>query len=185
MSSSSSFPLDIQELRGGNVYRIDVKWFSSIKDIKDQLHKEINYPPSRMQIYHSSRTKHIKNQTTLHDLGIIQAGSILRLALMFSANPQYTLLPSKDISLDAECRDMLRQVRAGLRCGYAPSKTDMLDCTGGVYFMKGQSNKAYAVFKPSDEEQGMPNNPKGHAGNGDHGLRSFLKPGEGYIRETA
>ena len=31
----------------------------------------------------------------------------------------------------------------------------------------------------------MPNNPKGHAGNGEHGLRPFLKPGEGYIRETA
>ncbi|KAJ1412423.1 hypothetical protein B484DRAFT_335811, partial [Ochromonadaceae sp. CCMP2298] len=61
----------------------------------------------------------------------------------------------------------------------------MLDCTGGVYFLKGATNLPFAVFKPNDEEQGMPNNPKGHAGNGEQGLRMFSKPGEGYIRETA
>eukprot|EP01032_Pedospumella_encystans_P014819 gene14819-16995_t len=31
----------------------------------------------------------------------------------------------------------------------------------------------------------MPNNPKGHAGNGEYGLRSYFKPGEGHIRECA
>jgi len=183
---SSSFPLEIQELRRpGNVYKIHVKWFTSIKDIKDQLHKETNYPPSRMQIYHSSSSKSLRNQTTLHDLGIVQAGFVLHLALVFNTAPQYLLLPSKDICLDTKCEGMLREVRAGLRSGHLPGKTDMLDCTGGVYFMKGSANTKFAVFKPNDEEQGMPNNPKGHAGNGDHGLRSFLKPGEGYIRETA
>jgi hypothetical protein len=80
---------------------------------------------------------------------------------------------------------MVRQVQLGLRCGHLPTKTDVLDCTGGVYFMKASSNNLVAVFKPMDEEQGMPNNPKGHAGSGDYGLREFLKPGEGYIRETA
>jgi len=79
---------------------------------------------------------------------------------------------------------MVQQVQLGLRCGHLPTKTDVLDCTGGVYFMKASSNNLVAVFKPMDEEQGMPNNPKGHAGSGDFGLREFLKPGEGYIRET-
>jgi hypothetical protein len=31
----------------------------------------------------------------------------------------------------------------------------------------------------------MPNNPKGYAGNGDCGLRTYFKPGEGHIRECA
>jgi hypothetical protein len=184
--ASSSFPLEIQELRRpGNVYKINVKWFTSIKDIKDQLHKEVNYPPSRMQLYHSSSSKGLRNQTTLHDLGITHGGFVLRLALVLTSSPQYLLLPSKDVRLDQNCENMLRQVREGLRCGHRPSKTDMLDCTGGVYFLKGSTNMPFAVFKPNDEEQGMPNNPKGHAGNGEQGLRMFSKPGEGYIRETA
>eukprot|EP01038_Epipyxis_sp_PR26KG_P013576 gene13576-18219_t len=80
---------------------------------------------------------------------------------------------------------LLQDVRQGLQQGQIPSKTDMLDCTGGVYFMKSVTGGFAGVFKPADEEQGMPNNPKGHAGDGAHGLRPFLKPGYGYMRETA
>ena len=153
--TSPPFSLEIQELRRpGNVYSISVRWFTSVKDIKDQLRKIINCSSSRMQIYHSSRSKCLSNQTTLHDLGIDQAGYVLRLAITVpSSSPQYLLVPSKDIKLDSLCDEMLERVRSGLRYGNNPTKTDMLDCTGGVYFMKdGQSR--VAVFKPSDEEQG-------------------------------
>lgn len=184
--SSPLFSLEVQELRkSGNAHVIFVRWFTSIKDIKDQLHKIINCPPARMQLFHSSRSKHLSNQTTLHDLGIDQNGHILRLALTVTSNAQYLLIPSKDINLSQDCEEMLQDVHLGLRCGHKPAKTDMLDCTGGVYFMKAGTNRPCAVFKPNDEEQGMPNNPKGHAGNGEVGLRPFLRPGEGYIRETA
>lgn len=184
--SSPLFSLEVQELRRPvNAHTISVRWFTSIKDIKDQLHRIINCPPARMQLYHSSRSKCLSNQTTLHDLGIDQDGYVLRLALTLTSNQQYLLVPSKDIQLNYDCEEMMEQVHLGLRCGHKPSKTDMLDCTGGVYFMKAGTNRPFAVFKPNDEEQGMPNNPKGHAGNGEVGLRPFLRPGEGYIRETA
>jgi hypothetical protein len=162
-----------------------VKCFTSIKDIKDQLHKELKCPPSRMQLYHSVGAKGLANQSTLHDLGIIQAGGVLYLGLVFSTNPQFMLLPAKDMCVDEQCEEMMNDVRLGLRSGHLPAKTDMLDCTGGVYFLKGGTNTPVAVFKPSDEEQGMPNNPKGYAGNGDCGLRPYFRPGEGYLRETA
>lgn len=187
--SAPLFPLEIQELRGaGRSYTVYVRWHTTIKNVKDQLRNIIKgFPISRMQIFHASSTKAISNQTTLHDLGIDRAGPhALRLALMVaSSSPQYLLVSSKDIQLDEECDYMLEQVRLGLHCGHKPTKTDMLDCTGGVYFMKSGSNVPFAVFKPNDEEQGMPNNPKGHAGNGDVGLRQYFSPGEGYIRETA
>lgn len=186
MSATSVFPLEIQELRRPeNKYRIDVRCFTSIKDIKDQLQREYNFPISRIQLYHPNSSNQLRNPTTLHDLDIKQAGHTLRLALVFTTNPQYMLEPAKDMCLDEEVEEMIWQVRMGLRSGHLPAKTDMLDCTGGVYFMKGSSNTPAAVFKPSDEEQGMPNNPKGYAGNGEYGLRTFFKPGEGHIRECA
>ena len=81
---------------------------------------------------------------------------------------------------------MIQTVRQGLlTTNHTPGKTDLLDCTGGVYFMKNQQGQVTAVFKPHDEEQGMLNNPKGYAGNGKVGLRKYFNPGEGYIRETA
>ena len=61
---------------------------------------------------------------------------------------------------DNECAQLLADVRTGLKRHQAPAKTDVLDCTGGVYFMRSASGKKIAVFKPHDEEQGMPNNPK-------------------------
>lgn len=158
MSVSSVFPLEIQELRRPeNTYRIDVKYFTSIKDIKDQLQREYNFPVSRIQLYHSSSPKFLRNQTTLHDLDIKQAGHVLRLALVIATNPQFMLEPIKDLCIDDDVEDMIRQVRMGMRSGHLPAKTDMLDCTGGVYFMKGSSNTPTAVFKPSDEEQGTHN----------------------------
>jgi len=186
MSANSVFPLEIQEVRRpGSVYRIDVKCFTSVKDIKDQLSKETKCPSSRMLLYHSVGGKALSNQRTLHDLGIVGAGGVLYLGMLYSTNPQYMILPAKEMLIDEYCADLILHVRAGFRAGNLPGKTDMLDCTGGVYFMKNGGNLPVAVFKPSDEEQGMPNNPKGYAGNGEYGLRPFFKPGEGYLRETA
>lgn len=184
--SSAFFPLEIQELRRfSSVYTIFVKWFTSIKDIKDLIHQRSNVAPSKMHLFHTSSSKALSNQSTLHDLGIYQAGHVLRLVLNIVADNQNALITSKDMEVDDNCLNMLSEVQLGLDHGKFPGKTDMLDCTGGVYFMKSASGHQVSVFKPSDEEQGMPNNPKGHAGNGDTGLRAFFKPGQGYIRETA
>ena len=160
--SVNSFAVEVQELsRFSNVYSLNVKWFTSIKDIKDQLHKLINYPPSRMRLYHFSSAKSLSNTTTLHCLGIFENGHVLRLVMDVRDGLHASIIPSKDMDVDYKCKKMLSDVRLGLQRNKVPAKTDLLDCTGGVYFMKAPSGAQVAVFKPSDEEQGMPNNPKG------------------------
>jgi hypothetical protein len=183
---SGSFNLDVQELcRPCNKCTITVRWFTSIKDIKDLLKVKFNAPPSRMSVFCISNPKSLRNQTTLHELGIDQSGHTLRVAINMTSNTSFQLLLSKDIRVDDSCKDMMSCVRQGFERSQVPSKTDLFDCTGGVYFLKASSGEKVAVFKPNDEEQGMPNNPKGHAGNGEEGLRPFFRPGQGYIRETA
>lgn len=181
------FPIEIQDLRrASSVHTIFVKWFTSIKDIKDQLNKKYHCLPSKMHLFHTSRARALPNHTTLHDLGISSEGHVLRLVVEMTSN-SYVLMPSQDIQLDKFCTELIKEVQLGLDNGKVPTKTDVFDCTGGVYFMKATNGSHAAVFKPSDEEQGMPNNNKGHAGNEEmgNGLRPYFKPGHGYLRETA
>jgi len=181
------FPIEIQDLRrSSSVHTMFVKCFTTIKDIKDQLHKKYFYPHSNMFLFHTSRSRALTNQNTLHDLGISKEGHVLRLVIDTAAK-NHSLMPSKDIKMDDLCVEMISEVQKGLDSGKVPAKTDVLDCTGGVYFMKSTTGIHVAVFKPSDEEQGTPFNTKGHSGNEEmgSGLRPYFKPGQGYVRETA
>jgi len=182
---STEFYIGVQELRRPErSYEFLVRWHTSIKEILDKLHSETNYPVSRMRIFHSSSSYCLKNRTTLRQLGIDKNGHVLTLSIEFNSTSENMIESVKDYPLDANCKELLGQVQMGLNNSNVPSKTDLLDCTGGVYFMKSASNVFVSVFKPHDEEQGMPNNPKGYAGNGKHGLRANFKPGEGYLREA-
>lgn len=183
--TTSSFPIEVQELRRPSVVHVlTVKWADTIKDIKVMVQNLINYPSSRMQILRSSNSSALGDSRTLGELGV-DRGHTLIVSLQFNANPQYVLEPVAGIPLDTSCKEMVCQVRQGLNASQQPAKTDLLDCTGGVYFMKSAQGGLTAVFKPQDEEQGMPSNPKGHAGMGKEGLRSFLRPGEGFLHEAA
>lgn len=183
---STEFFIEIQELRRPErVYRFPVRWHTSIEQIKDTLQKATNYPVSIMRIFHSSSSYCLKEKVTLRQLGIDKSGHVLTLSIEFNSTNENLIEPVKDYPLDGNCRDLVSQAQIGLNNSNIPSKTDLLDCTGGVYFLKSASNAFVAVFKPHDEEQGMPNNPKGYAGNGKHGLRLNFKPGEGYLRESA
>jgi hypothetical protein len=186
MLSSTNFSIEVQELRRPDrVHSLSVRWYTSISDIKNMIYALTNYPVSRMRIFHSSNSSVLRNQTTLRQLGIDKDGQILTLSFDFNCTTENMIEPVKDYPVDTICKELLSQVRMGLNNANVPSKTDLLDCTGGVYFMKSSSNAFVGVFKPHDEEQGMPNNPKGYAGNGKHGLRANFKPGEGYLREAA
>ena len=190
----TSFQLNIQELRDpSSVYSLTVRWFTSIKDIKDMLHRITRQPPRVLDLFYGTNPRVLGNNMTLHDFGIERAGHVLRLAINDGSlfgngggnGPAYVLTPSRDVALDTECRRMLQDVQGGLSRGLVPMRTDVLDCTGGVYFMKSLEKRRIAVFKPHDEEQGMPNNDKGYGGNGEHSLRPNFKPGQGCIREVA
>ncbi|RYG63490.1 hypothetical protein EON64_15845 [archaeon] len=186
MASNGFFALDVQELRKPSTFHsITVKWSDKIRDVKLRLQTVTGYPASRMHLLRSASSPQLSNKKTLGELGIDKPGHLLILSLQFSCNPQHVVEPYPGIPLDAACKEMVNTVQAGLNASQRPLKTDLLDCTGGVYFLKDARGVLAAVFKPQDEEQGMPSNPKGHAGNGLVGLRPYFKPGEGFTRELA
>ena len=183
------FTLQVQELRQDcNIYSVPVRWFTKIKDVKDLLHNITKIAPSRQQLFQSNSSIPLSSSLTMHDLKISKSGQSLRLSINDASvlgASDHVLNRSGDALLDEECSRLLTDVRLGLQRHNVPIKTDVLDCTGGVYFMRGVSGRKLAVFKPQDEEQGMPNNTKGYEGSGELGLRPFYKPGYGCMREVA
>ena len=162
VNSSSSFALTIQEFGDINrTFTLQVKWFTKVKDIKDMLHRLTSCLPSTQALFIANSSIPLSQTLTLHDLGIDRAGCTLRLSIISSHSANYYfVLTASSASVEPECAQMLTKVRVALQRQQVPAKTDVLDCTGGVYFMRAVSGKKMAVFKPHDEEQGMPNNPK-------------------------
>lgn len=182
---NSTFTIKIEELnRPENIYNLEVKWFSSIKDIKDQLNRITNTPPREQHLFHLSRATQLKNSQSLHDLGIEKDGHVLKLSIN-TGTSNFVLTSSTDYNVDENCLQLINNVRQGLQRNQKPIATEIFDCTGGVYFLRNSSGQKCAVFKPNDEEQGMPRNNKGHLGVGDVGLRPHFTPGQGCVREFA
>lgn len=184
---SNSFTLSVHEvLNSENIHVLTVKWYFTIKDIKDQLFRCTNIPVRYQQLFHDAFPTALRNQMNLHDLGISSSGHILRLSGHKLEKENFVLVEASSDIVDNKCSSLLNDVRLGLRRpGLKPLKTDEFDGTGGVYFMRSATGTNIAVFKPADEEQGMPYNAKNHYGSGDEGLRPHFKPGQGCIREVA
>ena len=167
-------------------YRLICRWYSTVRDIKGQLNSITQLPPSRLHLFHSSRPYELPNNITLHDLGIETEGYSMKLAIDRPNSNLHTLEVVNQSLLDESILSLLQDVRLGMDCNKIPGKTDILDSTGGVYFMRSPKGTNIAVFKPRDEEQGMENNPKGYnTPGGEGGLRRYFKPGHGCIRELA
>ena len=125
--------------------------------------------PNRLFLFRPSSSVPLSHTLTLHDLGIDgrEGGhNHLRLSILSPrsghAGNSYYVLHAASPVVEDPCARMLADVTRGLQRHQAPAKTDVLDCTGGVYFMRASGGAKTAVFKPEDEEQGMPNNPKGY-----------------------
>jgi Phosphatidylinositol 3- and 4-kinase len=186
---SKFFTLYVQDLRQDcNVHSVEVRWHSKIKDVKDLLHSITGITPSRQQLFQANCPIPLSSSVTLHCLSIDRSGYTLRLSIIETnviGAAEFILNHAQESSLDKECSSILTDIRSGLQRENMPIKTDVLDCTGGVYFMRASCGRKVAVFKPFDEEQGMPNNTKGYHGTGELGLRQFTKPGYGCVRELA
>lgn len=70
--------------------------------------------------------------------------------------------------------------------------TPVEDCTGGVYYMRSNTHRIAAIFKPADEEAYAPNNPKHYlreeiaaVNTGIPGIRAGISAGESATREVA
>lgn len=180
-----SFILEIQEIRRPeSVYRIPVNWWSSIREVKQMLHALTQEPPSRQHLFHSTNCE-LSNSLLLHDLGIEMAGRTLRVAIDYRSNTDFSIAATKDARIDQACLDLINTVRVGFQKNRKPKATDDFEGSGGVYFLRNALDSYIAVFKPHDEEQGMPNNPKDYVGTGVHGLRDHFLPGQGCLRELA
>ena len=187
----SIFQVHVQELRNDKEdghHVLSVRWFTSVKDIKDMLHKKICVQPRFQELYYG--TSKLSNSSTLHDLKIEESGKCLRLVIVGQASGRFILTPASTgsatqfpiKSTDMGREELMNEVLQGFQRGNKPISTDALDCTGGVYFLTDGDNHKCAVFKPFDEEQGMQLNNKGHNA---EGLRSSFSPGQGCIRELA
>lgn len=186
MPASGYFYVRVQELqRPEVVHNVKVRWYSSIKDLKDQLHLITHEPPSTQHIFHSSNPTEFRNSSTLQSIGIDQSGFTLQVAFDDYVRAPFYLEPVKRDLLDEPGAQLLEEVRQGLMRDKTPKVTDELDGSGGSYFLRSQKGYYAAVFKPHDEEQGMPNNPKGYHGVGNTGLRDYFRPGQGCLREVA
>ena len=149
------------------------------------IHSLTHEPPSRQHLYHSTNPSELSNSLTLHDLGIEKSGRMLRIAIDYRNQGDFTITPTKDVLLDNASLEMINAVRLGFQRNKAPRATDVFESSGGVYFLRNTFGSYVAVFKPHDEEQGMPNNPKDRVGTGETGLREYFLPGQGCLRELA
>jgi hypothetical protein len=170
----------------------DVKWHQTVKDLKDLIHRQFQIPPSRIYLFPLHSPCQLRNTVSIHDLcpnsgGFHDASAhVVTVRFLRQQAPcgcDYILNPISDTAdLDIQANSLLSNVRNGFKANQQPTKTDILDCTGGVYFLRNACGHREGVFKPSDEEQGMPLNNKGYT---DASLRDHFQPGMGYLREFA
>jgi hypothetical protein len=159
------------------------KW-NSIRDVKAKLVSSLNKPVNNPHIFYSTSPSELNDEVLLHDLGIDRSGFIFHL-VFDQADSDVTLVPTQSLSMDSSTNEIVSIVKSGFLKHRMPTATDSFDGTGGVYFLREAKGSYCAVFKPHDEEQGMPNNPKNHTGQGDCGLREYFQPGQGCLRELA
>ena len=186
-SIKDTFSLAIHNVRVPSLtYNLNVRWFDKISDVKIFLRNLTNEQLSRHHLYLPQGTKELSNTLMLHDVGIVKSGAKLRVIIDSSIEDKNTLAPfNESIQLSNELLELIDDSRSGLSSNQPPAKTDEFQGSGGVYFIrkrKGGKVAKVAVFKPLDEEPGMPNNPKGRATDT---LRDFFSPGEGGFREIA
>jgi hypothetical protein len=184
---SAHFNITVQEQRNPSViHSVHAYGFTMIKDVKKRLSSILNFPSDRMRLLHADNMHLLQDSLSMDEIVIPSDGPTLIVSYEFASCELNTIELGKGIRSDSKVKELVAQVQQGLNLlKSAPGKTDVLDCTGGVYFMKSSNAAMVAVFKPQDEEQGMINNPKGYAGNGETALRKHFTPGEGYLREYA
>ena len=130
----STFHLKVQELRAPHaMHTLTVRWFTSIKDIKDMLHHLTGQPPRNLDLFYGTNPSRLTNNITLHDFGIEKSGYVLRLAIngtnvnnvngsgsgidnkwgASNGSPSFVLTPSRDVELGDDCERMLNDVLTG------------------------------------------------------------------------
>lgn len=88
------------------------------------------------------------------------------------------------IPISSDLLQTMTDVSDGIHAGHLAKLTS--EGCSGTYFLREKSSQIRAVFKPIDEEQFAPNNPRGFKGKfGDAGFRAGVLSGEATVREMA
>ena len=115
---------------------LTVNWWTTVKNIKDQLKAVTGAFPSKQQLLHPSDPTVLKNTLTLHDIGLDHDGSMLRVVIDHGSLANFILSAPDNIVLDDICQQMFNDVQRGLERNRVPAKSDIFDGTSGVYFMR-------------------------------------------------
>lgn len=187
---------------------LKMKTWSTIKDVKDSIQKQLHVPQSAQLLFFGplmSSEKGLPNHRTLTDAGIYRSGETLMLRIkgeVGTASSSISRLKSggnNDVCISPSLLDVapknlrrtIQQARRGLTLGLKPDLVP--DGSGGSYFLRDARKVPAAVFKPADEEPYAANNPRGYvSGYGDdkedeesNSMRVGIKPGEACLREVA
>lgn len=141
--------------------------------------------PNMIRIFAAG--KELCDMSTVQDVKL-EAGSCLYASLCALANSPALVLPKiealGEFRNDEFCMSLIEASKQGFLANHLPQLAS--DGTGGTYFLKDQSNRTVAVFKPDDEEPKAPNNPRGYQGRMYQiGLRRGILSGEAGVREVA
>lgn len=171
------FPIHVVDLRNSNSppFIIDhVHEFTFIREIKVKLANQLKTIDLKsLQLFHPNNplahtSVELKDSQALHDLRIDRNGGVLQLSIR-----------SSTLQVPVSSQHGHSSIPSSLLSSAVISPSEL--GTSGVYFVEDAIDRhRAAVFKPFDEEQGMPNNPKGYT---KAALKENFKPGQGIIRE--
>lgn len=210
--ANSGLKIFVKDVRDKDEHKraLTVRPWSTIKDVKNQLHKLTNLPPSAQRIFYGPLGQRggkpmpgqveLPNYRTLHDAGICRSGETLLLDVKpqsgHSSETSLSMLQSSTASdvciassvLDITPRAMqiiVQQARRGFAMGLKPELG--IDGSGGAYFLRDARKVKVCVFKPADEEPYAINNPRGYLNTGGEEIfmREGIAPGEACLREVA
>ena len=208
LKASSSYSPDLKiffrDVRQGKKKQIQVRSWSTIKDVKAVIQKKIHVPIQAQRLFFGpllTSGKELPNHRTLHDAGIYRSGETILLDIkgrsssLSSSFSAFSLRSGthSDIAISSSVidatpkplRSLVQEARRALALNLKPEF--VLDGSGGSYFLHNPKKANIAVFKPADEEPYAENNPRGYLRQ--HGQDMFLRegvvPGEACIREVA
>jgi hypothetical protein len=126
------------------IFKCECRWHQTVKDVKDLLYKHTSIPPSKISLFHLHSPTQLRNTICLHYLvphsgnnGGTDSTVVLRFISTQSATSQdFILQPISDTQSDSDAQLLLDKIRKGFLANKQPIKTELLDCTGGVYFLR-------------------------------------------------
>lgn len=176
--------LYVEDISSATEIALQVRSWTTIRQVKKMIFDKTGLTPSQQRLCWQGRE--LKNGQTLaswinHDMSI-------RLQLFVSSHKPhtgFTIEAADDYDKSPTTTALIASVKRGLQDRWMPIKTDEFEGSGGVYFLTSSGGQRLAVFKPQDEEQGMPQNPKYYRGDGVTSFKPHFKAGDNCLREVA